>query len=141
MKTKRQRVFLDANVLYAAAIEGVSRNLWRLDDVQLVTSRYVIKEVQDNLQRRQDAVASLLRLEILTRHQIEIVEDEPLYPQLPEPWVLPDLADIPVLQGALHSGCEVLLTGDAECFGEYLGKTTSGLLVLRPGRFLASKGF
>ena len=59
------RLFLDANILFSAAYRpdaGLLR-LWRLQDVELVTSSYALEEAQVNLDTREQRVrlAELVR--------------------------------------------------------------------------------
>lgn len=135
------RAFLDANVLFAAALGGGVSKLWTQPQVQLVTSEYAAKEAWDNLAATPDVGINRDRLVQFLAPPLELVTSQTdVSRPLPAEWDLPDPADIPILWGAILSRCDHLLTGDAKCFGQYFGKTVNGLTVLRPGRFLATLG-
>ena len=126
------RIFLDANVLYSAAyveFAGLAR-LWRLDDVQLLSSGYSIDEARRNLAMdRPEAAPRLNRLlesviTVDTPHGLTLAENIRLDPK-----------DRPVLLAAIHGKAEYLLTGDARHFGHLYGKRIEGVLVLRPAQY------
>jgi uncharacterized protein len=48
---------------------------------------------------------------------------------------LPD-KDQPILQAAIVAGATHLLTGDLKHFGQYYGRTFSGVLILPPSQYL-----
>jgi predicted nucleic acid-binding protein len=133
------RVFLDANVLYAATIGGGCAQLWRVRTIQLVTSEYAAQEAHFNLRREPDPEAARARLEELLQPPTEVVPDDGS-PRLHCPWKLADEKDEPILMAAIESRCDYLLTGDIVCFGEYFGKTFDGTTILKPGKFLALLG-
>jgi predicted nucleic acid-binding protein len=137
----RHRAFLDANVLFAAALGGGCAKLWASPAVQLVTSEYAAHEAWVNLRFAPATEPCRLRLLELLEPPLEFV---PWSPQrqhaLSAVWTLPDPSDIPILTAAIQSSCTYLLTGDTACFGQYLGRTTEGLTILRPGKFLALLG-
>jgi predicted nucleic acid-binding protein len=132
------RAFVDANVLYSAAIGGGVARLWKCTGVTIVTSEYAVRETWDNLcenvaapeerQRALDTLAGLVG-------QSELIEAASS-PPLAHTWNLPDPKDVPILLAAIESNCEYLLTGDKACFGKYFGSTLDGVTVLRPGEFL-----
>ena len=66
------RVYLDSNVLFSASLKDDSDflALWRLHDVTLVVSQYVIGEITRNI-RSSDHEARLMKL----LSQMEIVSD------------------------------------------------------------------
>jgi predicted nucleic acid-binding protein len=135
------RVFLDANVLYAAALGGGCAKLWTIPNIQLVTSEYAAREAWDNLHYAPSTEECRLRLLHLLDPPLDFVpwsetDDE----ASTSTWTLPDPNDIPILVGAIRSGCAYLLTGDAACFGKYFGHTLEGVTILKPGKFLAQRG-
>jgi predicted nucleic acid-binding protein len=135
------RVFLDANVLYAAALGGGSIKLWSLQGVQLVTSEYAAQEAWVNLQHAPATEECRLRLLHLLEPPIDFVAWEQGSSSLPQGALeLDDPSDVPILMGALVSRCCILLTGDARCFGRYFGATLEGITILKPGKFLAMRG-
>jgi predicted nucleic acid-binding protein len=125
-----RRVFLDANVLFSAAYREAPGllALWRLKDVNLLTSGYAAEEARRNL----DTSARCARLERLLT-DVEIVAEAPGVP-------LPDVRlpekDEPILRAAVAAGATDLLTGDLRDFGSLFGKTIVGVLVQTPGEFL-----
>jgi uncharacterized protein len=125
------RVFLDANVLFSAAYRenaGVQR-LWRLPNVELITSEYAIEEARRNL----DEESQRTRLNRLAERleRIGAVPDRPL----PDDAVLPD-KDRPILLAAIDTGSTHLLTGDTTHFGKLFRRRIGGVLILRPAEYL-----
>jgi len=126
------RVFLDANVLFAAAIspEGRSAALFLLAERRvctLLTSAHAVTEARRNLEGRYpDALERFERL----AHRVTIV------PEAASPRVawarqqgLPD-EDAPILAAAADAGVDVLVTGDRSHFGHLFGRTLEGVRVL-----------
>ena len=130
------RVFLDANVLFAASINpsGGSAKLWTLPGIRLVTNEYAAKEAWMNLAspRTPDGRTRLIKL----LDEVEIQSWNPSDPMLALPVTLPDEDDVPILAGAIGSGCQYLLTLDSDCFGAFFGRSVAGVAILKPGRFL-----
>ncbi len=126
------RLFIDANVLFSAAYRsgtGVAR-LWKIDDVELLSSDYAIEEARRNLsepeQRRRldERVASLELVSGVTL-------DEAFFETL-------DLRkkDWPILGGAVAGRASHLITGDHRDFGPFFGRELGGVMVLPPGDYL-----
>jgi predicted nucleic acid-binding protein len=109
------RVFLDANILVSAAWRADSGllALWKLTDVELLTSAYAIVEADRNIR----APEQRTRLHRLVQ-SVEIV-DEPQGRTLPAGVRLP-AKDVPILLAATESRANYLLTGDKDHFGAYL---------------------
>lgn len=128
------RVFLDANVLYSAALGGKLVRLFDLAGVRLVTNEYALGECWHNLAENEEASTCRDRLEALLV-RVEIVPYDITAP-LFCPWSLADANDVPILMGAIEARCTHLLTGDARCFGPYFGRVLDGVTILRPGDFL-----
>jgi uncharacterized protein len=130
------RVFLDANVLYSAAymeFAGLAR-LWRLNDVQLLSSAYAIEEARRNLAiDRSEAVPRFERL----LESISTV-DAPQGFQLPENIRL-EPKDQPILLAAIQGKADFLLTGDVRHFGHLYGKRIAGVLVVRPAQYFGRR--
>ena len=129
------RVFLDANVLFSTAWRpdsGLLR-LWRLGNVELVTSSYAAQEAEWNLPagEHQSRLKRLLR-------SVRIVP-EALSRPLPQGITLPP-KDHPILQAALGAQASHLLTGDKDHFGAYFGRRVGATLILPPGDYLRSRG-
>ena len=125
------RIFLDANVLFSASYreDAPLQRLWRLADVELVTSTYAIQETLANIHREEQ----LERLErLLTEVRVVSAWDHIF---LPNDIVLPE-KDIPIMQAAIAAGATHLITGDKRDFGEHFGQTIAGIEVLRPATYL-----
>lgn len=124
------RVFLDANVLFAAAwrSKAALQRLWALDDVELLSSGYAAEEARRNL----ETPAQRGRLTRLLR-QVRLVELKHF--TLPRNVRLPE-KDLPILLAAIDGGATHLLTGDWEHFGLYFRQEIAGVLILPPGEYL-----
>lgn len=129
------RVFLDANVLFSAAISegGVCRAIFEVagnrDDVHLVCTGYAREEARFNLRRKYpgslDGLDALLdRIDILDEPPEDLVED--MSPLVPDP------DDGRILAGAVASGAFILVTGNSRDFGELYGTRVRGVAVMRP---------
>jgi len=122
------RLFLDANVLFSAACRpgaGIAR-LWKLTNVELLTSAYAAEEARVNLaeeDRRRRLHELLAQVRIVTGRA-----------RLPPDCTLP-AKDQPILQAALHARATHLLTGDKQHFGRYFGRLVGGILVLPPAGY------
>jgi len=126
------RVFLDANVLFSAAYRkdaGLAK-LWRLTGVELVTSEYAAAEARTNL----DTDEQWARLGKLLSN-VACVTEATDPPAVPDHVTLPD-KDQPILQAAIRTKAQYLLTGDVRHFGPYLGKTICGVTILTPSQYL-----
>ena len=123
------RVFLDANVLFSAAYRpaaGIAR-LWKLKNVELLTSDYAIEEARANLP---DSEQQRRLQELLERVRV-VTGQAPL----PTHVSLPD-KDRPILQAALYARATHLLTGDRRHFGRYFGRRIGSVLILPPAEYL-----
>jgi uncharacterized protein len=127
------RVFLDANVLFSAAISdrGPSRAIFELadqyDGISLIVTEYVLEEALTNLQaKRPNGVSTLLAL----LDGIGFVHEPPeeLLGVLEDR--LSDPKDVPVLAGALYAGADVLVTADQKHFKTMYGERLGGCIVL-----------
>ena len=130
------RVFLDANVLFSAAISpgGVARAIFELSDqrrdrLELVATGYALKEAFRNLERkRPDDVGNLLGL----IDGMWFAEEPPegladrLQGRVPDP------KDLPILAGAVWAEADLLVTGNSKDFRDLYGEHVGGCLVLRP---------
>ena len=133
-ETAGDRVFLDANVLFSAAYRGDSglARLWRPTyRITLLSSRYAIEEARRNL----DDVHARERLARLVTG-LEVVT-EVATGNLPNGVSLPE-KDWPILLAAIAAEASHLLTGDRAHFGDYFGRRIAGILIQRPGDYLAS---
>lgn len=130
------RVFLDANVLFSAAWRtdaGLVR-LWRLGNVQLLSSAYALEEARRNL----DSVAQRERLDGLAAGVEWVVEamsplDRGAEDRLP-------IDDRPILRAAIAGRATHLLSGDRRAFGSHYDRRLGGVLILRPASHLRWRG-
>jgi predicted nucleic acid-binding protein len=126
------RVFMDANVLFAASIssEGRSAALFELAQrgaCELLTSAHAATEVRRNLEGRYpEALGRFEQLTLL----VTIVREAPS-PQVS--WAtrqgLPD-EDAPILAAAAAAAADVLVTGDRSHLGNLFGLTLERVRVL-----------
>ena len=120
------RVFLDANILFSAALGGPAFELlWLLEAqarVSLHSSAYCLIEARYNLERKKPA--ALPKLERLLKQvnvQSYTAQIDALSTSLHKQTRLPD-KDWPVYAAALVAGTTVLLTGDVHHFGHLIEK-------------------
>lgn len=127
------RVFLDSNVLFSTAWRRDSkfRRLWKVKNIVLLTSSYVLTEVLRNLEKPRQ----INDLEKLVR-KMAVVEATQAPP--PRGIKLP-AKDMPILADAISGGTTHLLTGDIAHFGAWYGKTMAGIRVLPPAEYLRSR--
>lgn len=126
------RLLLDANILFSAAYQadaGLAR-LWRLGDVELVTSGYAAQEARLNLSKEDQQA----RLTELLKGIRLVTEIAPLPPAIKLP-----PKDQPILQAAIQAQATHLLTGDKDHFGGLFGRRPGGVLVLPPAEYLAHR--
>jgi uncharacterized protein len=129
------RIFLDANILFSLAWRSPGLGfLWEWSEKRkclLFASQYVIEEARRNLTDPEQ----IKRLEsFLSRIQIVPEMD----PRLPCPIHLPE-KDQPVIMAAISIKADYFLTGDITHFGKYLGKSVSGVKILRPRDYLHTR--
>lgn len=128
----RVTFFLDANVLISAAWKEGSEIalLWQMKEVRLITSNYVMGEVQRNLHRADQ----IERLRGLMRSVRVVSFDRPL--DLPEAMELPE-KDHPVFVEAAQARADHLISGDKKHFGPWYGKVLRGVRITAPTELLA----
>jgi predicted nucleic acid-binding protein len=123
------RVFLDANVLFAAAwrTKAALQRLWELENAELLSSDYAVDEARRNLETpsQRGRLTRLLR-------RVRIVKPEHF--TLPRDIRIPE-KDIPILLAAIDGGATHLLTGDWEHFGRYFRQEIGGVLILPPAEY------
>ncbi|MBZ0251826.1 MAG: PIN domain-containing protein [Candidatus Methylomirabilis sp.] len=129
------RLFLDANVLFSAAYRTDSglRALWRLRNVERVTSEYAVEEARRNLEtvaQRRELDALLLGVEVLANDLSDFTE-RPAAPVRAK--------DRPIVRAALRAGATHLITGDRRDFGAWFGKSLEGVRVATPGEYLRAR--
>lgn len=125
------RLFLDANILFAAAWqEGRARALFTLSGwgvCVLLTSPHALLEARRNLQAKRPEALPLL--ERLLDRVTMVPEAAPARVQAALDWGLP-IKDAPILAAAWEAGATVLVNGDRQHFGHLLGKQPEGLRVI-----------
>ncbi len=127
------RVFMDANVLFAAAIspQGRSAVLFLLAGqglCTLLTSPHAITEARRNLEGRYPE--ALERFEGLLQIVTIVQEATPSRVGWARRQGLPE-EDAPILAAAADSRAEILVTGDRAHFGPLFGRTVEKVQVLR----------
>ena len=129
------RLFLDSNVVLAACgrLTGASRSVFHLAPQMgwtLLTSAYVVKEVEKNLSLRlpASAMSEWQQLDPMLQRVADVVTFN-------WPTVIGAAKDRPVLFTAVAFS-DVLLTLDRADFGGLMQTGFYGLQVLTPGEFL-----
>jgi predicted nucleic acid-binding protein len=120
-----RRIFLDANILFSAAWHEPNRfaTIWKHPDLLLVTSSYALAEAERNVVLKRPV--GVVRL----AHLVSNIEINASIAVLESDYGLPE-KDLPILQAAVGSSCEALLTGDKTHFGHLFGKDVAGIRVL-----------
>ncbi len=128
------RLFLDANILFSAAYREDSGllQLWKLSDVELITSAYALEEARRNLVSEEQKV----RLNGLMKHLLVLPERREQ--NLPQGIDLAE-KDKPILATALAAGATHLLTGDRRHFGNHFGNRIRQTLIMIPRDYLNSR--
>lgn len=126
------RVFLDANVLFAAAQSPTGRSallikLAKHGRCECITSPHAIMEARRNLaakyphalDRYQEVLSVVQTVEESTAKSVHWA----LQQGLPE-------NDAPILAAAVQAKADVLVTGDKTHFGHLFGKTRKSVIIL-----------
>ncbi len=120
-------LFLDANVIFAAAIfpEGRAQALFALAEAgygTLVTSSFAAEEARRNVERKYPG--ALGRLEDLLNRCRMVPEGPPARLAWAHDFL--PAKDAPILAAAVEAGAELLVTGDRAHFGILYGRTFEG---------------
>lgn len=134
----RVKIFLDANILFSAAVP--KSNVAKLINLaqqhgQCVTSPYAVEEARKNLELKKFGSLEVFELLLTT-----VTSSNKLILNLP---VTIKSKDIPILGSAIAQKCTYLLTGDKRDFGFLFGKTVAGVIIVSPKLFaeeLVTKG-
>jgi predicted nucleic acid-binding protein len=131
----RLRVFLDANVLFSAALGGdtfaLLLELARAGRVELLSSPYCVEEARVNIERkRSDRAPQLLRV------LADVTPVQDVHPSSAKSQALLPSKDAPVLDAALAAGADVLVTGDRTHFAHLMSRDDLDLRVRTPRQFL-----
>lgn len=129
------RVFLDANVLFSAALKPQSRFLdfWRMRNLVALTSTYAADEARRNCLG--EVHADRLNRLLEQTHFVSDVPGGPLPAQI-------QLAakDAPILAAAIHAGADYLITGDRHHFRRWMNLRIEGrlgaIIIQEPAQFL-----
>ena len=118
------QLFLDANVVFAAAIspEGRAQALFALAEAgygTLVTSSFAAEEARRNVERKYPG--ALGRLEDLLNRCRMVPEGTPTRLVWAHDFL--PAKDAPILAAAVQAGAELLVTGDRAHFGTLYGRT------------------
>lgn len=135
---ERLKLFLDANVLFSAALGGRSFALvWRaarVGKVSLVTSVYCLTEAERNVRRKAPAAVDAFRS---LREDVRVVEDAH---DAPATEVGLPSKDVPVYAAAVETGADMLLTGDLKHFGPLMDRDDLPVRVMTVRTFLLAPG-
>lgn len=121
------RIFLDANILFAAALPKSRTGAFFAEFqkyVALVTNTYAVEEARRNLAEKKPG--ALPHFDLLLKH-IEVISVA-----ITSLEVKLATKDIPILGGAIVSNATHLLTGDQRDFRLFLGKTVQGVKIVSP---------
>lgn len=114
------RAFLDANVLFSAALGGRSFELlWSLAASQrttLFTSRMCVVEAETNLQRKRRDRLGDFQLRMRSVHVVADAEQAIAGVDLPE-------KDAPIYASAVAMGADVFISGDLRHFGDLMHRS------------------
>ncbi|HEX3856121.1 MAG TPA: PIN domain-containing protein [Verrucomicrobiae bacterium] len=121
------RIFLDANILFSAALpKSRMRSFLEMisGKVDFLTNAYAVEEARRNLELKfPDSLKALERLTKQCEMISQLVAD--LEIELPH-------KDKPILGGAIAGRATHLLTGDERDFGKFWGKTVEGVKIISP---------
>ena len=133
------RLFLDANVLFSAALtpDGRARALFELaglKEMTLLASPHSIAEARRNIELKYPDRAEELRT--LVEQLSETVEANPSMVARAAERGLP-AEDAPILAAAIQAHADLLVTGDRTHFGHLYGQTIDGVAAVTPAEALA----
>jgi len=134
MPTFPARVFLDANVIFSAALSpaGNARALFALAALRktrLLTSRFAAEEALRNILAKNPQYIG--EAETLLASIAEVTEPSPAWLETARNNGVPS-KDAPILGAAMAHRVEVLVTGDRSHFGHLYGVRIEGVLVVPP---------
>jgi len=132
------RVFLDANILFTAAVSSDGKSAYLLKNarkagIALVTCTLALEEADRNLRAKYPAKSARLRILLARVEIMPTVISGNCTIRLPD-------KDIPIFLSALAAGATHLLTGDFKDFGPFMNKPgrTGGMIIQSVGEFLRS---
>jgi predicted nucleic acid-binding protein len=127
------RLFLDANVIFAAAIsrDGRCSVLFKLAAAgycALLTSPHPWEETRRNIKTKYPEALTRLEQDLIT--QVIILREAPL---ARVNWAMEmglPLKDAPILATAVENKVDLLVTGDKRHFGSFYGQMLEGVTVV-----------
>ncbi|MBR8835106.1 MAG: putative toxin-antitoxin system toxin component, PIN family [Stigonema ocellatum SAG 48.90 = DSM 106950] len=127
------RLFLDANVIFAAAISpnGRCSALFQLASAGycvLLTSPHALEETRRNITAKYPEALTRLERDLIP--EVVIVGEEPLSRVY---WAIElglPLKDAPILATAVENRADLLVTGDKKHFGSFYGQVLEGMTVV-----------
>ena len=126
------RVFLDANILFSAALPN-SRLAEFLDHLRhharLLTNAYAVAEAGRNI--------ALKHPKRTAPHERFVATLDVVALRLFDTGVTLSDKDLPILCGAISASADYLLTGDRKDFGRLFGKTVHGVKIVSVQMLLA----
>jgi predicted nucleic acid-binding protein len=133
---KATTVFLDANILFSAALGGEAfAMLWELARqrrVVLCSSAYCLIEARRNIENKRPSALGELEAK-LTEVRVAAHAENVAFP------VDLNTKDLPVLAAAVAAGVDALLTGDVRHFGSLMNLRDLPLRIMSLGDFLLEK--
>ncbi len=126
------RIFLDANVLFAAAQSPTGRSALLISfakqgQCECITSPHAITEAQRNLEAKYPHAMKSFHEVLTIVHTIQEATTNSVHWALQQG--LPE-NDAPILAAAIQAKAEVLVTGDKTHFGHLFGKTKRSVKIL-----------
>ncbi|WP_375493922.1 putative toxin-antitoxin system toxin component, PIN family [uncultured Nostoc sp.] len=127
------RLFLDANVIFAAAIspDGRCSALFKLASAgycALLTSPHALEETRRNITAKYPQALTRLEQDLIPK--LTIVGEAPI---ARVNWAMEmglPLKDAPILATAVESRADLLVTGDKTHFGSFYGQELEGATVV-----------
>ena len=129
---RKQRIFLDANILVAIGFrpEGDYSRILGLHELTLVSSEHILREVAENLSDLGiDPGAFVTSL----RRRLEITDQ---VVKLPAGLPLSDDEDRQALAEAIGAACDEFVTFNSRDFGALYGQSVYGVYVRHSAEFL-----
>lgn len=128
------RIFIDANILFSAALRptGNARAIFDLAGaarVTLWTSELAIDEASRNLRLKSPESLEEL-IDLLSRVQRTGAPSSRAVAAAAESGL--ESKDVPILGGAVAARADILVTGDRRHFGRFFGTTAAGAKILPP---------
>lgn len=133
------RLFLDANVLFSAAISPAGRAraffiLAQHTDITLMASPHALAEARRNIGNKRPEASAALE-DLLSRLTVTLEATPDAVDRAASRGLPPQ--DAPILAAAVRAGVDLLVTGDRTHFGHLFGETLEGVAICTPADALA----